>query len=261
VRIHFPYSNVPIPPTFKTNHLGRYVIADYERRNFSVSQCKWDATASQNIVAILQPSSSLSNDTTNPAPTSTHPPPIAPIAGAAGGGAVILVSLLILFFILRRKRAKAANSTSPDDAILKPELDGDCVDHKPALPLTVHEVDANQAGKFLPGQQAVEIDPYGQKWPPPPNAVEIGHSGRTSPIYEMAADEVAVEMPSGATHVNRFASFTNGDDRGPLSPSVLRSAGSRGSFLRGYYGERGSDTSPVTPLSRTLSPASETVSP
>jgi hypothetical protein len=242
--------------------LGRYVIADYERRNFSISQCKWDATASQNIVAILQPSSSLSNNTTNPASTSTHPPPIAPIAGAAGGGAVILVSLLVLFFILRRKkRAKAANSTPLDDAILKPELDGDCVDHKPALPLTVHEVDANQAGKFLPGQQAVEMDPYGQKWHPDPNAVEIGHSGRTSPIYEMAADEVAVEMPSGATHVNRFASFTNGDDRGPLSPSVLRSAGSRRSFLRGYYGERGSDTSPVTPLSRTLSPASETVSP
>jgi hypothetical protein len=238
------------------------VIADYERRNFSVSQCKWDAAASQNIVAILQPSSSLSSNTTNPASASTHPPPIAPIAGAAGGGVVIFVSLFVLFFILRRKkRAKATNSTPPDDTILKPELDGDCVDHKPALPLTVHEVDANHDGKFLPGQQAVEMDPYGQKWPPAPNAVEIGHSGRTSPIYEMAADEVAVEMPSGATHVNRFASFTNGDDRGPISPPRLRSAGSRRSFLRGYYGERGSDTSPVTPLSRTLSPASETVSP
>jgi hypothetical protein len=238
------------------------VIADYERRNFSVSQCKWDATASQNIVAILQPSSSLPGNSTNPASASTHLPPIAPIAGAAGGGVLIIVSLLVLLFILRRKkRAKAANSNPPDDAILKPELDGDCVDHKPALSQNVHEVDANQEGKFLPGQQAVEIDPYGQKWPPAPHAVEIGHSGRTSPIYEMAADEVAVEMPSGATHVNRLVSFTNGDDRGPISPSGLRSAGSRRSFLRGYYGERGSDTSPVTPLSRTLSPASETVSP
>jgi hypothetical protein len=239
------------------------VIADYERGNFSVSQCKWDASASQNIVAIFEPLSSPPDNSTNPASASTTPLPIVAIAGGASGGVVLLGSLFLLFFILHRKKKAKAASANPialDDIILKPELDGAAIDYKPALAPTAHEVDGNHCGKFLPGQQAVEIDTYGRKWPSTSNAVEIGHSGRTSPIYEMAADEVAIEMPSGATHLNRFLSFTNRDDRPLISPSGLRSAESRRSFSYGYQGERGRDMSPVTPLSMTLSPTSETVS-
>lgn len=37
----------------------RYLVADYERSNFSISQCKWEGSLVQNIVAIPPPASRL----------------------------------------------------------------------------------------------------------------------------------------------------------------------------------------------------------
>jgi hypothetical protein len=242
------------------------VIADYERRNFSVSQCKWDAAATQNIHAILPPSNRTNSSTIAPGATPIHSLPIVAIAGGAGGVVILVIALLVLFILLRRKRKakklKAAENTSTskenDETIIKAELDGQ--DHKARIYENAHEVDGNDDRKWLAevsGQEVAEIDSHGRKWPPTAQAVEIGSSGRTSPIYEMAAEEVAIEMPGIAkakrkSEVGRPMSFTAGDDTSPREP-VSASSGGNG-FFYGYRQYRRDGTEVVSPASEGFSP-------
>lgn len=103
-----------------------YVIADYERRNFSISQATFDSRAVQNLVAIYPiggPKSSI---------------PIAAIAGGAAGGALLLIAALVYFFWWRPRQRKRKpqeldshslyhplhpNSHQKDPAYIKVELD------------------------------------------------------------------------------------------------------------------------------------------
>jgi hypothetical protein len=110
-----------------------YVIADYDRKNFSVSQCKWDAGSQQNIVAILPPSNGTSNGTSNPTPSpspgETAGFPTSAIVGIATGGGVIVLALAIFLYIKRKRKRKAtaeleASSSSYKDATGRTELDG-----------------------------------------------------------------------------------------------------------------------------------------
>ncbi|TVY22268.1 hypothetical protein LHYA1_G009079 [Lachnellula hyalina] len=71
-----------------------YLIADYERSNFSVSQRKWDANAKSSIQAI-----SLSSDTS----TTHKKTSVGLYAGIAIGIAVLLTVLVAGFIILRKK--------------------------------------------------------------------------------------------------------------------------------------------------------------
>ncbi|TVY37037.1 hypothetical protein LSUB1_G006190, partial [Lachnellula subtilissima] len=72
-----------------------YLIADYERSNFSISQRKWDANAKASIQPI-----SLSSDT----PPSTHKKTsVGVYAGITIGIAVLLTVLVAGFIILRKK--------------------------------------------------------------------------------------------------------------------------------------------------------------
>ncbi|KAH9204485.1 aspartic peptidase domain-containing protein [Leptodontidium sp. 2 PMI_412] len=57
-----------------------YVIADYESKSFSISQCKWDKPLSQNIVTIFPPNSTNSTGSAGAA-TASHGLPTATIAG------------------------------------------------------------------------------------------------------------------------------------------------------------------------------------
>ncbi|KAG9229189.1 aspartic peptidase domain-containing protein [Amylocarpus encephaloides] len=127
-----------------------YVIADYDRRNFSVSQCKWTANAAQDIVPILSPelaAISNSNSTTSTGDSSTTGSKKAPIGAMVGGvigGLVALGAAAYLIFHScvkpHRRAAKAAAAaalaTSTEKAnppeqlptgeefpFIKPELD------------------------------------------------------------------------------------------------------------------------------------------
>jgi hypothetical protein len=131
--------------------------------------------------------------------------------------------------------------------MFKAELDAQSPEHKSDL----HEVDAGGDSKFpseMAGHEIVELDPYGRKWPPSPQAVEIGGNEE---IYELDAGEVAIEM-SGVGNGRRRSrggrpmSFVEGDD---WSPEVLVSASSDGWRRRDGMGE-------VSPVSRMVSPAS-----
>lgn len=75
----------------------RYVIADYERKNFSVSQCSWVGGAKSHIMAIKRP-----GDET---PSKSHKLPAGAIAGiAVGAVAFALVVTVLLAILLKRSR-------------------------------------------------------------------------------------------------------------------------------------------------------------
>lgn len=231
-----------------------YVIADYDRRNFSVSQCKWDASAVQDIVAIFPPSDSTKDGTKAKSP---HHLPLVAIAAGVSGLVLLALILVFLLVILRRKHKarglKLADEAAPTNAnrqsIIKAELDASSPEQK-------HEVDANPDLKYpseMSGHEILEIDPYGRKWPPTEEAVEIGTSGKRRihhEIYEMDAGEVAIEM-SGVGNGRRRSrggrpmSFVEGDDwdRSPGEMMSPRSA------------RFGSGRELVSPVSRTMSPA------
>lgn len=191
---------------------------------------------------------------------SAHHLPLVAIAAGGSGLVLLALALVILLIILRRRRKakghKLADTTAPSNAnpqpIIKAELDASPPNQK-------HEVDANPDLKY-PSEmcghdnEIVELDPYGRKWPPTADAVEIGHSGKRrihEEIYEMDAGEVAIEM-SGVGNGRRRSrggrpmSFVEGDDYDTSPMEVLSP-----SSARFRYGRE-----PVSPVSRTMSPTS-----
>lgn len=86
-----------------------YIIADYERSNFSVHQVSSiNSNTGANIVTIHIPSSDNSTDTsgqTNPNPNSTLSKP-AIIGISVGAAFLVLVLSILAFFLCRRRRRK-----------------------------------------------------------------------------------------------------------------------------------------------------------
>lgn len=129
--------------------LNRYVTADYERGNFSISQCSWVANAEQKVVAILPVSEASTSNSTSGTVGSTRSSShvsVGAVAGSVVGGLAVLLalSLALWYFCIkpRRRRAEAeaaaaaaakasesehstpAQPSSQEDAVfLKPELD------------------------------------------------------------------------------------------------------------------------------------------
>ena len=157
----------------------RYLTADYERHNFSVSQCSWIADSKQSIVAI-PPLPSI--DATMPNLT------IGAIAGGVIGGAVVLVLIAVFTYrIWSRIRQAKIGRTRPSSP--GPEVDA-VEEAKFELPSKgdqsgEHELDARFTA--FPGHE-IGSNPY-------PGA-ELESQGGW-PVYEMPArEEPASEMPT-----------------------------------------------------------------
>jgi hypothetical protein len=100
------------------------LIADYDRRNFSVSQCKWVQDSQQDIIAILPPTNATANSTTSVPhqQTPAHKSSLFTIAGAIIAAVltiISLVSLLIHFKIIKPRRQKRKLNSKPKP-ILEP---------------------------------------------------------------------------------------------------------------------------------------------
>lgn len=149
----------------------RYIIADYDRRNFSVSQCNWTANTKQETVTIFPPSNSTISH-------SNHSLPLLTIAGvviAAILTLIFIISFIIYFQILKPRQLKR-KADLKFDPILKAELDVVA----PRNGTSYGEVD---------GQSMFEI--AGAKIP----AVTAEADGRALDRHEMQAnEEVAHEM-------------------------------------------------------------------
>jgi hypothetical protein len=270
-RTFFQEAYVPLHNKITQTHIvNRYVIADYERRNFSISECKWDASLSQQIVTIFPPSNST-QDTTKTKPH--HSLPLAAIAAGSAGVVILLIIALILLSILhRRKKAKGqklTESTPTTAPNTNPEAELDA--HSPEHKADLHEFsgDAKFPSEML-GNEILEIDPYGRKWPPSPNAVEADSLVKQE-VYEMDAGEVAIEM-SGVGNGRRRSrggrpmSFVEGDDWSPDALLSPRSAdgrfgfgGADGRFMGVERWREGVEV--VSPVSGMGSPASEGFEP
>jgi hypothetical protein len=93
---------------FLTYQLCRYLIADYERMNFSISQCVFESGAKPNIITIE--SISAANSTSPESPSSRSPIS----SGAIGGIAVaVLVVILFTFFLWMRIKKKLLFKKAP----------------------------------------------------------------------------------------------------------------------------------------------------
>jgi hypothetical protein len=143
-----------------------YVIADYEAKSFSISQCKWDKPLLQNIVTILPPNSTNSTGTA----TTSNSLPTAAIAGiSVGGAAIVVISILLLYlfhFKPRRQRVAELPTNIPPPALDQVQV------------LKAEMGDTSVASPVL-------CEAEGTKHTPP---VEIGEGER--PIYELPAREV-----------------------------------------------------------------------
>jgi hypothetical protein len=166
-------------------NIASYLIADYDRHSFSVSQCKWDANAEQSIVPIYPPSppssttTSTSSSTPDPSPSASS---IGRIAGAAIGAFLLffLLAFLAFYFLVLKPRRAHTNAAQRllhienPDPILKAELH--------AQDITVHH--EMQAEAVLPA----EID----------GALMVEIDSQHTRVYEMpAVEEVAAEVGEG----------------------------------------------------------------
>ncbi|CAD6594440.1 MAG: hypothetical protein ASARMPRED_009441 [Alectoria sarmentosa] len=137
----------PRPDKFIWLTFPRYLTADYERRNFSISQCSWDLGARENIVAIESPPSSEANGKPISG-TSTTASTSGRIAGIVIGSSVGLLFVIFLAFVGKRKfgtnlgaefhelaakdapfpnEVETPNAKTPEldgGSVLKPEIDG-----------------------------------------------------------------------------------------------------------------------------------------
>ncbi|KAF8862071.1 acid protease [Acephala macrosclerotiorum] len=159
-----------------------YIIADYERRNFSVSQARYDIPT-QNIIAISAPG----NSTITVTSTKKSGLPIGAIVGIAAGGTAVLISLLSLVYFCiwkpKHHRTKAAEFSArpltlqssypntPTTEYFKPELETTTpkpryefdADNSPKFPNAPQEIDSKQKRVYfeLPAREEVAAEVAG----------------------------------------------------------------------------------------------------
>lgn len=112
--MHYPY-NLQLTEI-------RDLIADYERQNFSISQCTWDQTSEQTIIAIPPISTTTTTTTSTKILPPHYHPNIATIAGIAVAATTSLaITSLIIYGVAKRKWFFPPRSQSPR---YLPELTG-----------------------------------------------------------------------------------------------------------------------------------------
>lgn len=99
-----------------------YVTVDYERGNFSVSQCLWNDGAAVQLTSIISPTykaTTLTNTTTTSGSSNTKSTPVgaAPVAGGVVGGLLVIALLALGVFFWRRSKRTQVSETTGDIAL------------------------------------------------------------------------------------------------------------------------------------------------
>jgi hypothetical protein len=181
-----------------------YLIADYDRSEFSVSPCMWPSTFNENIKAILPPGETAPNNTIT-ITLKPSPAPAGAIAGGVIGGVAVLIlaSLAFFFFYWKpRHQAKPVElSVSEEEQEAKP---GTPATDPPKDPLH-QELDGVFAGAELPDIYSVERKKQGELAGTPVSQSElaspepVGSELDSPQVFEMPAREaVGSELSSAA---------------------------------------------------------------
>ena len=170
-----------IPHPYLLLFFARYVIANYESNNFSVSQCAWNNGTEPHIVAIHPPGYKP--------PRSSNGLSGGAIAGIVIGAIVAVIIAILMGFIFWRKRRSSKASQAKQVDATAVEMDAGEKDQHLASPTDMHkdhphspELDgAIHKGHELPGS------PYSEHAPEQRfelDATERQRAGRTlsSPI-------------------------------------------------------------------------------
>jgi len=183
-----------------------YIVADWERQNFTVGQARFDDLSSPDLVPILSTAEAAKlNSTTSNATSASqkHGVPTGAIAGIVVGVVVILaVAVLGLVLVRRRRQARAKQQQATDadektgELLDKPELPptNNICELPPSLPKQPAEVDGNTAKWGAHGVQEVPSPPVGHE----AGLKELGHGdgflaeapGSERPRAELEGSEV-----------------------------------------------------------------------
>lgn len=274
-----------------------YLIVDWERSNFSVSQVKWEA----NYDAAIVPISSVNGTTESTSPmSSTGGPsmglPTPAVIGIAVGVAVLLsLCLFATYFYCRRKRAKAkAKSLALDREEARthsPDSDNSRLVKQQAQPDQVFpkvELDANQN----PRRNTKDDSFYKPPIPDTPGEstlcsielVPVEADSRQKEIFEMPGDlpkilEADGKQMSEKEALRKREERYNGVDTRSPAPTISSVAGRRPAPVnpedvreiidrigprseRGLGSDRGSPserTLPISPIDGSSSDGSRTL--
>jgi hypothetical protein len=161
-----------------------YLIADYDRSEFTIAPCIWPPTFTQDIHAIYQPDSKVLTSTE----AHKHKIPVAALAGGAIGALILIVLPILAYWqlIYKPKHETTPAVETPalgkDDMcsntlFIKPELDGVAMNELSGS-LVDEEGEVEISGTPIPGK---EMDRE-------PTIVRV--ELETPPVFEMPAREV-----------------------------------------------------------------------
>jgi hypothetical protein len=92
-----------------------YLIADYDRSEFTIAPCVWPPTFTPDIKAILLPSANTMNTTAEVTVTHKHSTLYGAIAGGIFGLALLVGSFLLFNFLIYRRRHPKSTSEDSDN--------------------------------------------------------------------------------------------------------------------------------------------------
>lgn len=229
------------------NTIGRallqeaYLVVDYERRNFSISQATFsNPMPAEHIITINSPSTSTG---------SSSGLGTGAIAGIAVGGAaaVIIVALALFFFLFRRRRREKARlaelentqkNASASDASkgdYKPVADGDVAN--------MAEADSRQVAELGGGTYIGTADP---KLAPTDSLSELPAREHSQVPTELPSPPPVFEMP-GDTHYGGMRPGMSPEPSPGLQPSPHASMNSSAT-----------GPSPISPFRHSRSPSGNT---
>lgn len=218
--------------------LTRYLIADYERSNFSISQCQWVENAAQNIIAIPSIDGTANAMTAPPSSLGTGA-----VVGIVVGGILLLVlgGLFAYAFAKRKWPFKHVRKPRAEDGASGRDTDtmSDKAEMDAHLSERVEMESPYEGAKEMPGEMAGNT---GLKYLPNTPPGELQGSPTPPPnAHEMLDPSMYNELPASPVPPNYFAGTTVPSPR-PSRRSPLRRA------LSPETVNAGLDSVPISPL-------------
>lgn len=217
-----------------------YLIADYERSKFSISQCRWQENMGQDIVAIQSVNSAT---TTNPTPAPASSLGTGAIVGLVVGAILLLILAGLLAYALAKRKWPFKHVCKPGAKAGASRRDSDNMSDKAEMDAHLSErVEMEtpyEGAKEMPGEMAGNT---GLKYMPDTPLGELQGSPTPPPnAHELLDPSMYNELPASPVTPDYFAGTTV-PSRRPSRQSPLRQE------LSSETVRSGQDSLPISPL-------------